>query len=88
MNRLAGDGRDASPPEVGNMVFARDPASPLVEAAGVRWILSLEPLSLPGAVETRHDGVYVYEVANAPGRARLARHTRVRRLLGIQRAVR
>lgn len=67
MNRLAG--QDASPPEVGNMVFARDPQSPLAAQAGVRFLISPEPIALPGARETFLDQLYLYELTDAPGRA-------------------
>jgi len=67
MNRLAG--QDASPPEVGNMVFARNPQSPLVAQAGVRYILSPEPLHLPGARESFVAPLYLYELPAASGRA-------------------
>ena len=69
MNRLAGQGKDASPLEVGNMVFAKDPYSPLVAKAGVRVIASMEPLTLPGSYEKYVDGIYLYDLMDAPGRA-------------------
>jgi hypothetical protein len=69
MNRLAGEGRDASPPEVGNMVFAKNPGSPLVPQTGARFLVSKEPLNLPAARETALDGLYLYELTTAPGRA-------------------
>jgi hypothetical protein len=72
MNRIAGEGKDASPPEVGNMVFARDPSSPLVPLAGVRYLVSPSPLSLPHARETVLDSLYLYELIGAPGRAQMA----------------
>lgn len=71
MNRIAGEGRDASPPEVGNMVFARDPSSPLVRLAGVRYLISPSPLSLPDTRETVLDNLYLYELIGAPGRAQV-----------------
>jgi hypothetical protein len=72
MNRLAGAGKDASPPEVGNMVFARDPSSPLVRQAGVRYLISQSPLSLPDTRETVLDSLYLYELIGVPGRAHMA----------------
>ncbi|MGC8667441.1 MAG: hypothetical protein ACP5VE_04910 [Chthonomonadales bacterium] len=69
MNRAAGPARDASPMQVGNMVFAKDPYSPLLASAGVRVLLSLEPLELRGAREEYADGVYLYTLPDAPGRA-------------------
>lgn len=69
MNRVAGNGQDASPVQVGNMVFAKDPYSPLLPEAGVRVILSLEPLNLPGSQETYADGVYMYTLSGVKGRA-------------------
>jgi len=38
-------GGDSSPPESGNMVFARNADSPLYNLLGVRWVISPEPLS-------------------------------------------
>jgi hypothetical protein len=72
MNRLAEPvAHDASPLEVGNMVFAKNPASPLIPLMGVRWLLSQQELSLPGARSTNLDGIYVYELSGAPGRVSL-----------------
>lgn len=68
MNHAARPAMDASPIEVGNMVFAKNPYNPLLAAAGVRVIISTEPLSLPGASENYADGVYVYALAHAKGR--------------------
>ncbi len=67
MNRLAG--QDSSPQEVGNMVFAKNPMSPLTESTGVKTVASLEPLSLPGAAERFVDGIYLYTLSSARGRA-------------------
>ena len=66
MNALSG--RDASPPEVGNMVFARDPSSPLVARAGVRYVLSRQELPLPGRLDTG-EGYLRFDVPGAVGRA-------------------
>lgn len=72
MNRLAEPvATDASPLEVGNMVFAKNPASPLIPLMGVRWLLSQQELTLPGARSTNLDGIYLYELAGAPGRVSL-----------------
>jgi hypothetical protein len=69
MNRLAG--RDSSPPEVGNMVFARDPLSPLAPLLGVRCVLSRVPITeLPDAGEEL-DGAVLYQLPNWPGRVRM-----------------
>ncbi len=69
MNRLASPAPDASPQEVGNMVFAKNPANPLVKSCGVRLIVSREPLSLSDAIETFVDQAYVYELKDSVGRA-------------------
>jgi hypothetical protein len=70
LNQLAAPvAADASPPEVGNMVFAKNPASPLALAAGVRWVASQSPLDLPGSRSTMANGIYLYELTGAPGRA-------------------
>jgi hypothetical protein len=72
MNRLAEPvATDASPLEVGNMVFAKNPASPLIPLMGVRWLLSQQELSLPGSRSSNLDGVYIYELTGAPGRVSL-----------------
>ena len=52
----AAAGRDSCPPENGNMVFARNPASPVYDLLGVRWVISREPMS--GKYQ-RLDGCYV-----------------------------
>ncbi len=70
MNRLAG--RDSSPPEVGNMVFARDPLSPMARLLGVRCVLSLEPIAGLGGGEEQLDGAWLYTLPEWPGRVRMA----------------
>jgi hypothetical protein len=67
LNRLLG--QDASPPEVGNMVFVKRPVRELIEKTGAKWILSLTPPGLPEAQESYVDGIYLYALASAPGRA-------------------
>lgn len=52
----AAGGRDSCPRENGNMVFARNPASPVYDLLGVRWIVSLTPVQ--GARKTA-DGCFV-----------------------------
>lgn len=52
----AAGGRDSCPPENGNMVFARNPASPVYDLLGVRWIISLSPMQ--GAQKTA-EGCFV-----------------------------
>lgn len=71
MNRLAGPGQDSSPPEVGNMVFAKMADPQWAAQAGVRYILSQTPLSLPDAREIYVDQIYLYELSHAPGRVRI-----------------
>jgi hypothetical protein len=66
MNEL--NGQDASPPEVGNMVFAKSAASPLASQAGVRYVLSNHALPLPGAVDSI-EGYTRYDLPNSTGRA-------------------
>lgn len=71
MNRLAEPGQDASPPEVGNMVFAKTADPQWAAQAGVRYILSQTPLSLPDAREVYVDQIYLYELSHAPGRVHI-----------------
>jgi hypothetical protein len=71
MNRLAKPGEDSSPPEVGNMVFAKTADLQWAAQAGVRYILSLTPLSLAGAREAYIDQIYLYELYQATGRVRI-----------------
>jgi hypothetical protein len=71
MNRFAGPRGDASPPEVGNVVFAKDPESGLAGTSGVRWLVSLVEVPSLGSPATALDGAYVYEAAGGNGRARL-----------------
>lgn len=59
----------SSPLQVGNMVFAKNPASPHLALAGVRYIVSRQTLDLPDGSFV--DGIYVYPVPGAPGRARV-----------------
>lgn len=66
MNELAGG--EASPREVGNMVFARNPLISLATQAGVRFVLSRKVLPLPGAAPTA-DGYTRYDLPGATGRA-------------------
>ncbi len=69
MNRMAKPEADASPPEVGNMVFAKNPLNPLVPSAGVRCIVSQTPLDIQGAQEVYVDPLHVYVLTAVPGRA-------------------
>lgn len=69
MNRLAG--RDSSPPEVGNMVFARNPLSPLAPLLGVRCVVSREPIPELSGPGDEMDGAYVYDLPDWPGRVRM-----------------
>lgn len=62
MNRMALPAPDASPQEVGNMVFAKNPASELPRLAGVRYVVSRTPLQIAGAKETFIDPDYLYEL--------------------------
>jgi hypothetical protein len=71
MNKLAAPITDASPQEVGNLVFARNPQSPLINDAAVRFVISRQPLDLPGSKETFLDQVHVYEIAGSHPRAYL-----------------
>lgn len=73
LNALAGPSGDASPPEVGNMVFVRTADTAFARLSGVRFLLSLTPLpvSEDEAVETVLDGVHLYALRNSPGRARV-----------------
>jgi len=65
------NGRDPSPPEVGNMVLLKEPDPRILDAAGARVVLSNAPVALPGARQARQaNGAWLYVLANAPGRAR------------------
>ncbi|MCC6728886.1 MAG: hypothetical protein IT208_06055 [Chthonomonadales bacterium] len=67
MDRMAG--RDSSPPEVGNMVFARNPHSPLAAESGVVLVLSRRPLDLPAARPAMLEGIAFHRLPGAVGRA-------------------
>lgn len=69
------NGRDSSPPEVGNMVFAMSPSALLWQQMGVTHLLRLagEGSSLGLAEDTGH--VSVVAVPDARGRARLENHS-------------
>ncbi|MCL6518964.1 MAG: YfhO family protein [Armatimonadetes bacterium] len=54
----AAAGRDSSPRENGNMVFAHNPTSPIYDLLGVRWIISLAHL---GGKPLEMDGCYLYQ---------------------------
>ena len=62
----AAAGRDSCPRENGNMVFARNPDSPVYDLLGVRWIISMRPL---GGECRRIDECFVYENTDALPRA-------------------
>lgn len=59
-------GRDSSPRENGNIVFARNPNSPIYDLLGVRWIISLKRL---GNNPLEVDGCYLYRNEGAIPRA-------------------
>lgn len=63
-------GADPSPPEVGNMVFLRQANTDVLDSAGVRAVVSLEPLSVPAAGSVQQNGLWLYERASPQGRAR------------------
>lgn len=67
LNRL--NGEDSSPREVGNMVFVKNPGSPLLAKAGVRVLMSLTPQDVPGSQIRQMDGLWIYYLPDAPGRA-------------------
>lgn len=59
----------SSPLQVGNMIFAKNPASPLVPVTGTRLLVSREQLGI--ANERFIEGIYVSELPGAPGRVQL-----------------
>jgi len=61
----AAAGAESCPPENGNMVFARNPNSPVYNLLGVKYVISRTPM--PGAKEI--DDCYVRENPNAFPRA-------------------
>jgi hypothetical protein len=63
-------GVDPSPPEVGNMIFLKRPDSGVLDAMGVRVVLSVSPLDLPDAEASQRDGMWVYTRKHWNGRAR------------------
>lgn len=66
MNELSGT--DASPQEVGNMVFAKNPISSLAAQAGIRYLLSRQELPFPDGIPTV-DGFWQYPLPYSTGRA-------------------
>lgn len=59
-----GEGADVSPPLNGNMILLNNPASPALDALGVRYIVSENSLEVPGMTEVlRSDGAIVYKRA-------------------------
>ncbi len=65
----AAAGCDSCPRENGNMVFARNPQSPVYDLLGVQWVISQKPV--PGA-RNAGDGCYVYRNRGVLPRAFLA----------------
>jgi len=63
-------GVDPSPPEVGNMIFLKRPDAGVLDAMGVRVVLSVSPLDLPDAVANQRDGTWVYTRRHWSERAR------------------
>lgn len=59
----------SSPLQVGNMVFAKNPFSPLLPLTGTRLIISKQSLVLPGSSYV--EGVYISPLPGATGRARV-----------------
>lgn len=68
-------GEDPSPPEVGNMALLKRPAEKVLDAAGVRLVLSLEPLELQASEQRQVGGVWLGWRPGAPGRVRVASHS-------------
>jgi hypothetical protein len=66
----AASGGDSSPVENGNMVFFREPGSPLLPLLGVRTIISARPLHNEASLATT-EGVYLYDRPDALPRALL-----------------
>lgn len=62
----AAAGEESSPPENGNIVFARNYGSPVYNLLGVRWFVSMKPL---GGKSREMDGCYVYKNDKALPRA-------------------
>ena len=65
LNRL--NGRDSSPPEVGNMVFIHNANNPLLAQTGATLCITRNPTGR--ADERELDGVYVSKIPGATGRA-------------------
>ncbi|MCL6629216.1 MAG: YfhO family protein, partial [Armatimonadetes bacterium] len=63
-------GGDSSPPESGNMVFARNADSPFYDLLGVRWVISPEPLS---NADRKIGNCWIYNKGKALPRAFLVR---------------
>jgi hypothetical protein len=61
----------SAPLQVGNMVLAKNPDSPLAPLTGARYIVSRDTLPLPNGSYV--EGLYVYELPGAVGRARADR---------------
>ncbi|NLO73153.1 MAG: hypothetical protein GX100_03440 [candidate division WS1 bacterium] len=68
------EGEWVSPKENGNMMLLQALRSPLLDAAAVGWVASLEPLSEPGLERESHsgEGIYLYRRTQAPPRMRTA----------------
>jgi hypothetical protein len=65
---IAGEGKDAAPEANGNIVFIKDPASPLLPLLGAKLAVSLTPIGAPGLKPANGfppGPPYVYEVVNA-----------------------
>ncbi len=63
-------GADPSPPEVGNMLFLRAPKNDVLDACGVRMIVSAAPLSGHGNGTITADGLWLYRRHDSPSRVR------------------
>jgi hypothetical protein len=62
----AAAGGESCPPENGNILFARNPGSPIYNLLGVRWFISQQPL---GSASRKIDGCYVQQNPKALPRA-------------------
>ncbi len=68
-NRLSGG--DSSPIEVGNMIFVKRIAPALDASAGVKYVVTKAPVTIPQLQLVHGGGMYIYRLIGSQGRAQL-----------------
>jgi len=67
---LQGEADDVAPPLNGNMILLNNPNSPALDALGVRYIVSQQPIEIRGGRGVlQADGCYVYDISGRNNKA-------------------